>query len=165
MAGVGNIFQSDDAFGVEVAARLAAIDLPPEVTVADFGIRGIHLAYELLEGYGTLILADAIRTGEPPGTVVVIEAEMVDDRAMLDAHSLDPRAVLSALADLGGDVGRVLVVGCEPATVEDGMGLSPAVAAAVGRAVEEIRSLVTSGPVSEGATSEREETRTCSVDW
>ena len=94
--------------------------MPDGVRVADFGIRGVHLAYELLDGYDALVLVDAVPMGEPPGTVAVIEPE-VDDRARaattppLDAHSMNPAVVLGMLAGLGGSVGRVLLVGCEPA--------------------------------------------------
>ncbi|MGH9295403.1 MAG: hydrogenase maturation protease, partial [Acidimicrobiales bacterium] len=75
VAGIGNIFLGDDGFGPEVARRLESEDLGPEVRVADFGIRGVHLAYELLEGYDALVLVDAVDMGEPPGTLAVIEPE------------------------------------------------------------------------------------------
>ena len=77
VAGIGNVFLSDDAFGVEVANRLAGRRALPEgVRVEDFGIRGIHLAYELLEGYDTLVLIDAVPMGEAPGTLAVIEPQL-----------------------------------------------------------------------------------------
>ena len=68
VAGIGNIFLQDDGFGVEVAHRLGAQPLPEVVRVADFGIRGIHLAYELLEQqYDLTVLVDAIARGDKPG--------------------------------------------------------------------------------------------------
>jgi hydrogenase maturation protease len=143
VAGIGNIFLSDDGFGVEVASRLAEVSVPEGVKVGDFGIRGVHLAYELLEGYDSVILIDALPTGDPPGTVCVFEPEL--DGAgvgVLDAHSLDPAAVLLMLGDLGGHVGRVLVVGCQPATLAEGIGLSEPVAAAVAEAVQVVLTLV-----------------------
>ena len=76
VAGIGNIFLGDDGFGVEVAQRLADRPMPEGVQVADFGIRGVHLAYELLDGYDALVLVDAVPMGEPPGTVAVIEPEL-----------------------------------------------------------------------------------------
>ena len=76
VAGIGNIFLGDDGFGVEVADRLAGRTLPDGVQVADFGIRGVHLAYELLDGYDALVLVDAVPMGEPPGTVAIIEPEL-----------------------------------------------------------------------------------------
>src|ERR1700722_2879797 len=82
VAGIGNIFMSDDGFGVEVATRLATQAMPPGVRVAEFGIRGVHLAYELLDGYDALILIDAVPMGEVPGTIAVIEP---DDRGALPA--------------------------------------------------------------------------------
>ena len=76
VAGIGNIFLADDGFGVEVAQRLRRPALPDGVRVEDFGIRGVHLAYELLDGYDALVLVDAVPMGEPPGTVAVIEPEL-----------------------------------------------------------------------------------------
>ncbi|HUF31955.1 MAG TPA: hydrogenase maturation protease [Acidimicrobiales bacterium] len=144
VGGIGNIFLGDDGFGVEVAQRLAGASLPPEVTVVDVGIRGLHLAFDLLEGCETLILVDAMATGGAPGTVVVLEPDPTgsDGAAALDAHSIDPQAVLAMVADMGGTIGRVLVVGCQPASLEEGIGLSPPVTAAVPAAVETVISLV-----------------------
>lgn len=108
VAGIGNIFSSDDAFGVEVANRLMGKWLPSQVRVADFGIRGVHLAYELLDGYECLILIDAVELGEAPGTIAVIEPERFaatgspddsGDRApVVDAHNMSPDVVLGTLA-------------------------------------------------------------------
>jgi hydrogenase maturation protease len=143
IAGIGNIFQSDDGFGVEVANALSTVALPTGARVADFGIRGVHLAYELLDGYDGLILVDAVPMCEAPGTLVVIEPDndsptgLVDDQsAVVDAHTMSPEIVLGTLARLGGSIGSIYVVGCQPATLDDGIGLSPPVAAAVDAAVE-----------------------------
>ncbi|MEO7397880.1 MAG: hydrogenase maturation protease [Ilumatobacteraceae bacterium] len=142
VAGIGNIFNGDDAFGSEVAKRLATRSMPDGVRVEDYGIRGVHLAYELLEGYDLLVLVDALQRGEPAGTVSVLEPDLdFGDVPPVDSHQLDPVAVLAMVAKLGGEIGRVLVVGCEPADVSDGMGMSPPVTAAIDdaiRMVEEI---------------------------
>ena len=140
VAGIGNIFLGDDGFGVEVAARLRGADLPEGVRVEDFGIRGVHLAYELLDGYDALVMVDAVPMGEPPGTVALIEpdpAGEVDESGgpAMDAHSMNPAVVLEMLAAMGGQVGRVVVVGCQPSVIDEGMGLSPTVEAAVERGV------------------------------
>jgi len=144
VAGLGNVFLGDDGFGVEVVRRLAERPLPPEVEVADIGIRGVHLAFELLDGVGLLILADAAQRGEPPGTVSVIEVEAGVDgelSPLMDAHDMGPDAVLSLLRALGGGVARTVVVACEPAVLEPGIGLSGPVAAAVDSAVAAIERL------------------------
>jgi hydrogenase maturation protease len=150
VAGIGNIFLGDDGFGVEVATRLAAEPLPPGVRVADFGIRGVHLAYELLEDYRCLILVDAVPMGEAPGTIAVIEPERHarpsegdETVPVFDAHGMSPDVVLGTLARLGGSVERVRVVGCQPANLDEGIGLSPPVAGAVGGAVDLCRQLIT----------------------
>ena len=113
VAGIGNVFLSDDAFGVEAANHLASRTLPAGVRVEDYGIRGIHLAYELLEGYDALVLLDAVPMGESPGTLAVIEPELVPhppagsdpDASPVDAHTMSPDIVLATLARLGGSVG------------------------------------------------------------
>jgi hydrogenase maturation protease len=151
VAGVGNIFLGDDGFGVEVVRRLATAELPSWVQVADYGISGLHLAYELLGGYETAILVDAAPQGGEAGTVYLIEPGSGDEPAgPLDAHGMQPDVVLHLLRLLGGDAGRVLVVGCEPGCVEEGIGLSPRVAAAVPRAVELVTELAYGAVVESG---------------
>ncbi len=152
VAGVGNIFKGDDAFGVEVAQRLARRQLPPAVKVVDFGIRGIDLTYALLDGYPVVILVDAVERGEPPGTVTLIEPEWPADEEpdpqdlLMAPHDLDPAKVLRLVRALGGRCDRLLLVGCEPLTFGDeeegAMGLSPPVAAAVDEAVKAIETLI-----------------------
>jgi hydrogenase maturation protease len=148
VAGIGNIFLGDDAFGVELARRLASEELPAGVTVADYGIRGMHLAYDLLEiAPDTTILLDAVARGAEPGTVYVLEIgpEHVVDiaPAAVDAHGMAPDAVLALLDNLGGSAGRTMLVGCEPASTEEGIGLSPTVTAAVEKAVGVVLDLLT----------------------
>jgi hydrogenase maturation protease len=147
VAGIGNIFLGDDGFGVEAVRQLLADRPSPLVKVADFGIRGVHLAYELLYGYGLLILIDAVPGDDPPGTVSLIEVPAGGNdlsTVAMDAHRMDPAAVLALTADLGGAVGTVVVVGCQPASVAEGIGLSDAVAAAVPTAVDLVRQLIAS---------------------
>jgi hydrogenase maturation protease len=142
IAGVGNVFLGDDGFGVEVARRLllSPVPLPQGVVVSDFGIRGIHLAFELLDPPDLLIVADATRRGEPPGTVYVLEAE-TDGAPVADAHGMDVSAVFAQARAMGAVLPRVLLVGCEPADLREHMGLSPAVEAAVETAAATIRDL------------------------
>jgi len=155
IAGVGNIFLGDDAFGPEVARRLAAEDLPGWVRVADYGISGMHLAYDLADGYETAILVDAAPRGGEPGTVTVLEVEAEHRRdlaaaagplgasRLFDSHGMQPDVVLGALDLLGGGgPARILVVGCEPSSVDYGMKLSEPVAGAVDEAVQVILGLV-----------------------
>jgi hydrogenase maturation protease len=153
IAGVGNIFLSDDGFGVEVATRLAAIDLPDWVTVADYGISGMHLAYDVAEGYETTVLVDATPRGQEPGTVYLMELDTAKPSAaapsqpdrgipLLDGHGMQPDVVLGMLSMLGAEAGRMLLVGCEPASTEEGIGLSAPVGAAVDEAVRIILGLV-----------------------
>ncbi|MFI0349440.1 hydrogenase maturation protease [Actinomadura sp. 9N407] len=143
VAGVGNVFLGDDGFGVEVVRRMAGTPLPAGVRVADFGIRGVHLAYELMDGYDRLILVDAVQRGDPPGTVSVIEPVSPEaGEPVLDAHDLTPEAVLAAAGRLGGELGWIRLVGCEPACLDEGIGLSGPVEAAIDGAVRLVRELL-----------------------
>lgn len=137
VAGIGNIFLGDDGFGSEVGQRLSTMELPDGVRAADYGIRWMHLAYELLDGaFDTTIMVDTVSRGGAPGTLSVLEADPDSCAAAdVDAHGMTPVAVLALLRRLGGVPGRVLVLGCEPDDVDEGIGLSPAVAAAVDEAV------------------------------
>jgi hydrogenase maturation protease len=144
IAGLGNIFLGDDGFGVEVIRRLSPEVLPGSVRVADFGVRALHLAYELLDDrYENTILVDAARMGDRPGTVYLIEPHLdeifSDTSALPDAHAMDFRSVLRLVKSLGGKVEHIYVVGCEPLQLEDAIGLSQPVADAVDEALRLIR--------------------------
>ena len=154
VAGVGNIFLGDDGFGVEVARRLAFTELPDGVRVADYGTSGMHLAYDIANGYDTTILVDAAPRGGPPGTITVLEVGPEDrpglaasaDGALpgsqlFNAHGMQPDVVFGVLEMLGAKAGRILVVGCQPATLEEGIGLSEPVAAAVDEAIRVVTAL------------------------
>lgn len=143
VAGIGNIFQSDDGFGVEVVRRLAAGPLDAGVEVVDFGIRGVHLAYEIAsDAYDTVVLVDAAARGGRPGSLYAIEPDADEALADADAHSLTPAAVLGWIRRIGGCRSRIVIVGCEPACLDEGVGLSAAVEAAVAPAVAMVRDLV-----------------------
>lgn len=151
VAGIGNIFLGDDAFGVEVAGLLAKRTLPHHVCLADYGIRGLDLVYALLDPWDAVVLIDAMPRGEPPGTLFVIEpdaADLVapaDANLAIDGHQMDPVRVLRLATALGGQLKRVLIVGCEPGPLggeEMQSGLCLSVAAAVPRAAELVESLV-----------------------
>lgn len=156
VAGVGNVFLSDDGFGVEVVRALHG--RLPGVEMVDTGIRGMDLAYRLLDGYDVLVLVDATRRGGAPGTVYTLEHDLdsTPPSAALDGHGMDPAAVLglvdglAASMDVGRPVGRVLVVGCEPAVLDEGIGLSPPVAAAVEPAARAVVDLVSEILVGQG---------------
>lgn len=151
VAGIGNIFLGDDAFGSEVARRLALSELPDEVRVVDFGIRGFDLAYALLDGYDVTIFVDATPRGDAPGTLYTIEPDLHEfdnldaGGMMVETHGMNPMKVLAMVKSMGGHFKRILLVGCEPAPLESEeghMGLSEPVEAAVDEAVRMVESLV-----------------------
>ncbi|MEJ7628451.1 MAG: hydrogenase maturation protease [Nocardioidaceae bacterium] len=142
VAGIGNIFLSDDGFGPEVARRFApGRDASADVRVVDYGIRGMHLAYDLLEGYDALVIVDAIppeqdSLDETPGILRVLSVGPDDlGEAELDAHGMNPVAVLASLGALGGTLPPTYIVGCCPASLEEAMGLTDEVNAVVDDAV------------------------------
>ena len=156
VAGVGNVFLRDDAFGVEVARMLAGRPPSDGVEIGDFGIRGVHLVYELLDGCDLLVLIDAAQRGYDPGTVTVLE---IDPRRgsvpatspsppspaampLMDAHSLAPDDIFAMLTSMGVRPGRTLLVACEPADLSAGMGLSDPVRAALPHAIRAVEDIL-----------------------
>jgi len=144
IAGIGNIFLGDDAFGVEVAKRLAIRPWRPEVRVVDFGIRGINLVYALLEDYYRVILVDTVQRGAKPGTLYIIEP-LLENAGAWQTHEMTPAKVLAAAKSMGAVLTNVVIVGCEPESFgsddEPQMGLSRVVEAAVDEAVTLIEAM------------------------
>lgn len=156
VAGIGNIFLGDDGFGCEVARRLAGYDLPAEVRVVDFGIRGFDLGYALLEDYELIVLIDATPRGGVPGTLYQVEPEFnnldleqnSDPATLVETHNMVPTKVLAFAKFMGATLRRMVVIGCEPEVLgedEEGrIGLSPPVAASIDGAVSMVESLIDS---------------------
>lgn len=163
VAGVGNIFLGDDAFGCEVVQCLRQRELPPEVAVVDFGIRGFDLAYALLEDYELSILVDATPRGGEPGALYVIEIDpahldqVETSGPQVDTHAMDPLRVLALVKAMGGKPNRILLVGCEPApdSEQEVTGLSEPVAAMLNKAVDLVESLVAKALNGEAMNNER----------
>jgi hydrogenase maturation protease len=153
VAGIGNIFLGDDAFGVEVAQKLLRRPRRPGVRIEDFGIRGLDLVYALTDGCQAAILIDAVPRGDGlPGTLYVLEPNLDwsdDSPPQIEAHAMDPVKVLRTAVAMGACPKQVFIVGCEPSEVSGGeddgeqpLGMSPPVAAAVDEAVAMVESLV-----------------------
>lgn len=161
IAGVGNVLKADDRFGVEVATRMMAMDLPEGVEVVETGIGGIALVHELQNGYDALIVADAVDRGRPPGTVMVIAPDVIDVHALSwgersdlisDIHLATPERVFMMAKALGALPSRLVMVGCQPVDVEGlGTEMSPEVTAAVEVAIAEVLRLVEEFLASEPA--------------
>ncbi|HSU31251.1 MAG TPA: hydrogenase maturation protease [Bryobacteraceae bacterium] len=154
IAGIGNIFHGDDAFGISVIQRLATVDSPSQVRLMDVGIRAIDLGFALLDGYELTILVDATSRGGVPGTLYTIEIEpddvpdLANQTLLVNSHGLNPVSVLALAKSMGANFKRLLLVGCEPSILDRDdtghIGLSEAVEAAVNPAVQIIQSLVAS---------------------
>ena len=143
VAGVGNVFLGDDAFGVEVVRALLRRPPLPNVTVRDFGIRGLDLAHTLVDGFDALLLVDTVQRGHAPGTLSVLEPDFASDEPTPDllgpSHGVDPCRVFALVQALGGTVPKARLVGCEPlgfgSDAEPMLDLSAPVRGAVARAV------------------------------
>ena len=149
VAGIGNIFEGDDAFGVEVVKLLAERNFPQGVDIEDFGIRSYDLAYALTAGYDLIVLVDATCRGHLPGTLYLLELDLGELKSLeaggVDPHRLNPLRVLQMAQTLGGVSGSLYLVGCEPASLADEngeMGLSPEVREAIPQALEMVDALV-----------------------
>jgi len=143
VAGIGNSWLRDDGFGGEVVKRLEARELPEGAVVLDFGTGGLDLAYEVMRGFDALVLVDVSRQGGEPGTLYVMEASEeeveagIEDGQVINPHAMDPQTVLRFVKTIGAWPGKVVVIACEPAQVEEmGLGLSDEVARAVDGAVD-----------------------------
>jgi hydrogenase maturation protease len=160
LAGVGNAWLRDDGFGGVLARRLERQQLPEGVAVMDAGTGGLDLAYEVMRGYDALVILDVSCQGGEPGTLYVMEVPeesvdgKIDDGEAINPHGMDPRTALRFVRSIGAWPGRVVVIACEPAEVQEpGFGLSAEVRSAVERAVElvletadELRSSLTPEP-------------------
>jgi len=148
LAGVGNVLRTDDGFGVEVAHRLEKMELPNGVHVVETGIGGIALVQELQDGWDAFVLIDTVDYGREPGTIMLIEPDVVDVKAvswgerydlLADMHLAKPERVLMLARALGVLPDKVLMVGCQPTDADAvGIGLTPPVEAAVDIAIFEI---------------------------
>jgi hydrogenase maturation protease len=172
IAGIGNIFQGDDAFGVSVVHRLAALEFSEKVRVMDIGIRSIDLGFALLDEYDLTILVDATARGGAPGTLYTIEIAAVDipdesnESSLVNSHALDPVRVLALAKSMGAAFKKILLVGCEPLVLEQDesgrIGLSEVVQAAVDPAVEMIRQVVEEFVRSKAVVNHRTKVEVCS---
>ncbi len=158
VAGFGNIFFGDDGYGPAVARLLAAQPFPPQVRVTDFGIRGMHAAFEMLDGYDVVVLIDAVPRGGAPGTLYVIDpSDRADEAAGAtapDAHAMELHNALALYERLAKDLlpekrPKIVIVGCEPESTGEGMVLSEAVAAAVPATLPLVRKILAQHAVTE----------------
>jgi hydrogenase maturation protease len=175
IAGIGNIFQGDDCFGVAVVHKLAAFGLSENIRVMDIGTCSIDLAFALLDKYDLTILVDATARGGAPGTLYTIEITRDDipdgshEAPMVNSHTLNPVRVLALAKSMGAQLKEVLLIGCEPLVVEHDesgyIGLSEVVEAAVDAAVETIRRLVEEFANSKPAPSSLKKEEVCSHEF
>ena len=154
IVGVGNVFLGDDGFGLAVIDRLRREAIPAGVHVEDYGIRATHLAYALLDPPELLVIADATSQGSEPGTVFLLEPDTdAATSSVANAHAMDLGLVFQTAKELGAELPRIRIVGCEPAFLGERMGLSDPVEGAIETAKSLILDLVRSELSAEGAPS------------
>lgn len=154
VAGIGNIFFGDDGFGVEVARRLEGAPLPEGVVVVDYGIRGVHLAFELLDPPELLVVVDAMGRGEAPGTLYLLEPDVDEEAPVADSHQMDLRTVFASVRSMGGCLPPVRIVGCEPAELGERMGLSLRVERAIEPAIKLVHKILSEWTRGAASTEE-----------
>lgn len=144
VAGIGNVFLRDDGFGVAVVRELLREPLPAGVVAVDYGIRGLHLAYDLLDAPELLVVADLAPLGSCPGTLHLLEPCFEDGEREVGAgeHGLDLTGVFATVRAMGGRLPRIRIVSCEPVDVDEGMGLTETVQRCIEPAAALIRELV-----------------------
>lgn len=144
IAGIGNIFFGDDAFGCETIKKIKSSALPPSIKIIDFGIKTRDLAFELAAGnYDLTIIVDAVKRGESPGTIYLIELPTRNqgEQKIFAAHDLKLGETIRFARELGAEANKILLVGCEPANLT-GENLSEAVESAIDKACDIILKIV-----------------------
>jgi hydrogenase maturation protease len=148
IAGIGNIFLGDDGFGCETVRELQTMELPESVRLVDYGIRGLDLAYAMLEPYENIVLIDAISRGGRPGTVYVLQPvkESVERDRSLNPHAMDPASLMALARSMGEIHAEIFIIGCEPEDfgdeLEGRMGLSDTVRSVLPEAARAAAELV-----------------------
>ena len=150
VAGFGSLLQGDDSFGVrllesveEDLRRLWGID------VIEVSTNGMLLVQQLMERYDVLIILDAIKMGGPPGKLYVLEVKSVeaDDEysaSVAQLHEVDPQSAIQIASALGVLPRKVYLVGCEPATIDFTLELSPQVSGCLEKARDSLFKLINS---------------------
>lgn len=149
VAGIGNVLRGDDGFGPAVVRALhQAADVPATIRAVEMGIGGIALVHELMDGYESLVIVDAVDRGGAPGTLYVLDVDVpqLDTLSPADRHELTgdmhqavPERALIIARAAGVLPSHVRIIGCQPLETEEfSTQLSRAVAAAVPRAIDAI---------------------------
>ncbi len=127
----------DERAGIAVLEELARLPLPEGVSLRETGTDGYGLVNDL-EDTDAAVIVDCANMGQPPGAVLAFSPEQAEstlrDRR-ISLHSIDLLAVIRLARQLGVKA-AIRIVGVQPQVVDFGEDLSPAVAAAIPRAVQ-----------------------------
>jgi len=138
--GIGNVLWADEGFGVRcVEALEQRYRLPEHVRVVDGGTQGLYLV-PYVQSADRLLIFDAIDYGLEPGSLHLVRNADVPrfmGAKKLSLHQTGFQEVLSLAELLGSYPEDVLLVGCQPETLEDfGGSLTPVVRRSLERALE-----------------------------
>lgn len=145
VAGIGNKLYGDDGFGPRVVEELTKFKLPPEVEVVDYGSSLTSVLLDLGE-YDLVIFVDVVNRGGRAGELYVIRPLASNRReaevGMLSPHEMRLEKVLALAETLGVLPREVILVGCQPGRLAEGLGMSEEVEKAVEKAVEIVLEIV-----------------------
>jgi hydrogenase maturation protease len=139
IAGIGNLLMGDDGVGIHAVRELQK-DPSPGIEVVDVGT-AIVRSLSAFEHARRVLVIDAVRAGGRPGSIYILDGHAVDRRK--HPTSLHLIGLPEAMGLLGGGVTpEVTILGVEPAWVDYGTELSPAVQAVLPEVVETARRIV-----------------------
>jgi hydrogenase maturation protease len=120
--GIGNLLWADEGFGVRAVEALhREYEFPANVKLVDGGTQGLYLM-EHVAAADILVVFDAIDYGLPPGAVKLVEGREVPafmGAKKLSLHQTGFQDVLAAVELIGKAPGRLLLVGVQPAALDD----------------------------------------------
>lgn len=143
--GVGNILLSDEGIGVHAVKALAErYELPPEVEVIDGGTSAMD-CLDQLAGADLLLIADCVRGGHEPGTIVRLGDGELNAffRTKISPHQVGLSDVLAAMTLHGIAPARTVLIGVEPKSFELGLEPTPGLAAKLPALVEALAAELT----------------------
>jgi hydrogenase maturation protease len=138
--GIGNVLLTDEGVGVRTLKELERrFSFPANVELLDGGTAGIELLRHI-RNRDCLIIIDAMKSGQVPGTIVRVAGEDVPAafRTRISPHQLGLSDLLAA-AMLTDELPKNLVLfGVEPESIDIGLDLTETVEANLGKLIEAV---------------------------
>jgi hydrogenase maturation protease len=138
--GIGNILLQDEGIGVRVVNQLKQrYETPSNVTFLDGGTAGMALLDDFLDAQ-QVIVVDAVKTGDPPGTIVRLEGEQVPVLLQqgITPHQLGLFDLLGALTFAGSKPPHLVLFGVVPQSLDLSLELSPLIEKKVETVIDQV---------------------------